>query len=217
MSPGKRHDLVFVGGPPGVGKSTVAKTFCDQDASTQQIGVGDLIRSVRLGTQPSRYSDAVIAAATQKKLVPPDVFSGLLHEKIAASTNNISLSLIDGFPYSRDDWNTFTIAAMETKLRLAGLVVLRASVELCVDRMAGRGMREGEQIRIMSGENQRSFYQRRYAEYLHKQDEIKDIFLSSGMRIMDIDATDEKNLILPSFKSAVEKLRNAKGDYDDAQ
>jgi len=207
---GAYHELIFLGGPPGVGKSTLARGYSAGDTSAQQIGAGDLIRDVRAGVLHSKYEDIIQDAISKRELVPPEVFSGLMHERIQQADKRVSLSLIDGFPYSELDWSTFVEQMESTEVSVKGFVALNSSVELCVDRMEQRGVRDGEQVRILRDEKSHDFFVRRYDEYSRKKELIVDIFMRSGVPIVDIDASRSGNEISEVFRTTIQSLRKNK-------
>ena len=206
----KFHELIFLGGPTGVGKSTLAKELVEIDTTTQQIGAGDLIRDVRAGFRHSKYTGIIQEAISKKELVPPEVFSGLIHEGIQQADIEVSLSLIDGFPYSELDWNTFVEQMKETEVSIKGFVALNASLELCVDRMEQRGVRGGERVRVLQDEKSHDFFVRRYDEYSRKKELIVDIFMRSGVPIVDIDASRSGDEISEVFRTTIQSLRKDK-------
>lgn len=204
------HELVFLGGPPGVGKSTLAREFSASDTSAQQIGAGDLIRDVRAGVRHSKYEDIIREAISKEELVPPEVFSGLIHEGIHQANKEVSLSLIDGFPYSELDWNTFTEQMEATEVSIKGFIALNASLELCVDRMEIRGVRGGERVRVLKDEECHNFFVRRYDEYSRKKELIVNIFVRSGIPVMEIDASGSSDEVSKVFQTTVQSIRRSK-------
>lgn len=201
------HELVFMGGPPGSGKSSIAQEFTALDNSAQQISAGDVMRDIRSGALPSRYSPSVQEAIKHKALVAPEVYSGIMLERIKSAKDGVTLSLIDGFPHSKADWDLFDDQIQETRIRTIGFVALEATLEVCVTRMEERGVRNGEELRIEPNEEAKEFYIRRWHEYVEKRVQLIEIFQASGVPIALIDANEDKSAALSQLQATVQGLR----------
>jgi adenylate kinase len=121
-------------GPPGAGKGTQAERLRD-DFGIPHISTGDILRAqvaegTELGTQAKQYMDA-------GELVPDELIIEMITERIADGDARDGF-LLDGFPRNREQAEALKEALETLGRHLTAVLLIEASDEEVVRRLAGR-------------------------------------------------------------------------------
>lgn len=121
-------------GPPGVGKGTQGALLADA-MGWQRVVTGDLLRAAKdagteLGNQARQYMSA-------GELVPDPLIIAMVKEKLTALPAGTGV-LFDGFPRTNTQASAFSMMLQALDLTINRVVVLEASDEVLIERIAGR-------------------------------------------------------------------------------
>ncbi|KAH7724100.1 UMP-CMP kinase [Aphelenchoides avenae] len=138
----KKHDVVFVVGPPGAGKGTQCARI-QQEYGFKHLSVGDLLRAEQdlPGSQFGGIIEASIRLSGSSRrmttVVPEEITCTLIENAMNACVGARGF-LIDGFPRNQrnlDGWQRL----MSDKVRVRFVLVLTAPTDVLLKRCLGRG------------------------------------------------------------------------------
>lgn len=125
---------VILLGPPGVGKGTQGVLLAEA-LGWQRVVTGDLLRAAKdagtpLGEQAQQYMSA-------GELVPDQLIIDMVKEELATLPTGTGV-LFDGFPRTEAQASAFSMMLQALGIKIDQVIVLEASDEVLVDRIAGR-------------------------------------------------------------------------------
>ena len=133
-----KYKVIFIVGPPGVGKNTQ----CDKLVEKYKFihfGAGDLLRAeAKKDTEEGKLVNSLIS---QGKIVPVKITCSLLKKAMDESGKN-NIFLIDGYPRNQDNidgWNE----VFGTNYTLISSIILGCSEEQLEKRLLGRAKSSG--------------------------------------------------------------------------
>jgi adenylate kinase len=142
MCPGHSHKhkrngptmrLILLG-PPGCGKGTQA-SLLSQRNGLEHIGTGDLLRAaIRLKTPAGLRAHPFVASG---QLVPDDLVNDIISERFQGA-NRPERFVLDGYPRTVAQAQSFDEMANRVKLGLTGVLLLTVSDAEIVRRLSGR-------------------------------------------------------------------------------
>ncbi len=125
---------VILLGPPGVGKGTQGILLANS-MGWQRVVTGDLLRAaVNAGTDLGQQAQEYMSAG---ELVPDPLIIEMVKEKLSALPAGTGV-LFDGFPRTEPQVTAFGVMLEALGLTIDRVVVLEASDEVLVARIAGR-------------------------------------------------------------------------------
>ncbi len=125
---------VILLGPPGVGKGTQGVLLADA-MGWQRVVTGDLLRAaVDTGTDLGQQAQEYMSAG---ELVPDPLIIEMVKEKLSALPAGAGV-LFDGFPRTEAQASAFSVMLEALGLTIDRVVVLEASDEVLVARIADR-------------------------------------------------------------------------------
>ncbi|EEY55117.1 adenylate kinase, putative [Phytophthora infestans T30-4] len=124
---------LFVNGPPGSGKTTLAKMLCEE-FNLEFVATGELLReNMKMQTTAGRRAQRCIAA---NKLVPDRVVLDMMEAKVASCTARGRTGwVLDSFPRTTDQAKSLIA---KPHLCPAVVILLELSQEDCTGRITGR-------------------------------------------------------------------------------
>lgn len=126
--------VVFVLGAPGAGKGTQC-SFISKEFDFVHLSAGDLLREER--QRPgSEYGEMIEQKIRNGEIVPVEVTCSLIHK--AMQNSDKSHFLIDGFPRNKDNLDGWE-RVMSDKTKLLFVLFFECSVDICTERVLGRG------------------------------------------------------------------------------
>jgi adenylate kinase len=125
-------------GPPGAGKGTQAKLLSEH-LGVAHVSTGDLLRkAVAAGTALGQQAKAYMEKGD---LVPDALLLGLVKEALVGPAKKGCI--LDGYPRNQAQAEALDRLLSEVGQSLAGVMELRVSEQVLVDRIAGRAQAEG--------------------------------------------------------------------------
>lgn len=202
-------DVMFVTGPPGAGKTSMAMKYQNENQHVEQFGNGDLIRDLRTRRVCSAHGEIIHRAAQNHELLPDDIFAGAFYEKVMGSRGDTKTMFITGFPYARGDWEHFHEKIRNTNgVRTIGAIALYASIQTCVDRMQKRDMQHsGVSSSDVYTEQAIASYKERYSAHLARSATRLDCFHQSDIGITFISAEEPLDSVFDNFTYAVNNFQ----------
>lgn len=129
---------VVIIGPAGSGKSTVGRKLADMYDKVY-ISTGELLRQL---TDKHPHYKTVQELMNAGKMIPADIMSAILKEKLETPNVVINGFVIDGYPQSFDDYNAF-----HNIYRISDIGVVfkfECDRDTCVKRQCNRGTRTSD-------------------------------------------------------------------------
>ena len=122
-------------GLPGAGKGTQAERLVDH-YHLVHISTGDMFREAmanetKVGLQAKSFID-------RGALVPDEVTSALVKERLSRSDVDAAGYMLDGFPRTLKQAETLDVITSEINKPLSGVVNIEVDPSLLVDRLSGR-------------------------------------------------------------------------------
>lgn len=196
-------EIVVVHGPPGSGKSEHSKLLKAQGLPGTLVGhvsAGDRLRAIRTGGIASAYRDVVNPAPGQRILLDHAIMTGMIFEYINMRPD-ASIVLVDGYPRFAEAIDGFIEAAQANNHSLLGCVNLEISRRVSLERVLGRGTRNGE-VDVSS-----SLAEKRYQEHLDFT--LGAIGMLGGVtEVINVDAEPPMEVVWASFYQAALALVN---------
>ena len=137
-----KPNVVFVLGPPGVGKGTQCQRIVDRFGYVH-LSAGDLLRA-ELQTQGSEHLKVIEHHIFNSTIVPVKITCSLLERAMKESEKNDFL--IDGFPRNEDNLTGWT-EAMGDKVNLKFVLNFDCEESTCIKRCLARGADAAESKR----------------------------------------------------------------------
>lgn len=126
-------NLIFLG-PPGAGKGTHAKVFCEKYGMTQ-LAAGDILRrNVKEGTKLGIEARVVMERG---ELVPDTLVNDMMFAEIKLLKNSKGF-ILDGYPRTIAQAKALEKFLEAEKIKLTGVINFITSENVVVDRLAGR-------------------------------------------------------------------------------
>jgi adenylate kinase family enzyme len=199
-------NVIFIAGYPGAGKGTISQRYCLEYKDAYHISAGDLIRDVIAGKSKSDFKQALITTGDKKtKTSPAWVIAGIMKEKI--HYEDYRLYLLDGFPQRYEELVSF--ANDSDGITIIGSVFFNSSIDTCVDRMIGRGMRNLEVFdKTLSEPELIPYYQQRYTKYQNNAEQITEIL--NNFDLKTLDANPKIPIVYEYFKTIVSNFNQRK-------
>uniref|UniRef100_A0A0K0DX59 UMP-CMP kinase n=1 Tax=Strongyloides stercoralis TaxID=6248 RepID=A0A0K0DX59_STRER len=180
----KMYNVVFVLGPPGVGKGTLC-AMIQENLGYKHLSAGELLRQERnrKGSEFGKIIDNHIKNGT---IVPVEITCKLLKNAMAESEEGKSF-LIDGFPRNQDNldgWNREMKDCTKVRLVLNLTCSEEVSIERCLKRGQGRSDDNLESLK----KRIETFHKQTLPiiQYYKKLDIVKDIpTISTPEKVFD--------------------------------
>mmetsp|Transcript_13540 Transcript_13540/g.38943 ORF Transcript_13540/g.38943 Transcript_13540/m.38943 type:complete len:273 (-) Transcript_13540:247-1065(-) len=135
-----KPEVVFVLGGPGSGKGTFSAR-CVEQWGFRHLSAGDCIRAERQ-REGSPTAELIEARLKEGKLIPSEVTVSLLQQEMERQCWAGGKYLIDGFPRSVDNYETWD-RIVGDKAKLKFVLLIECSEEVMMKRLLKRGETSG--------------------------------------------------------------------------
>ena len=210
MSERSGLDMVFVAGPPGAGKTTVAEQYQKVYPHTEQFGTGELVWGIRDGDIKSRYAPMLRDLAQSGSPIPADVFSGLVHERVMQIKDSTETVMVTGFPHDYSDWELFNEALGGSDVLELGSVVLDAGLDTCIARMQERDVNRGKTVAEVASAEEIGSYQKRYHDLKGRLAIRLDCYSRSGLEVVTVSAENPRDQVSEDFNDVIRMFKEGK-------
>ena len=204
MSRRNEIDVVFVAGPPGAGKTTVAEGYQATNSRVDQFGAGELVWGIRDGNIESQYTDILQHAASKNMFLPAFVYSSVIRERIERAAEQADTVVVTGFPHDRGDWKEFLVSLPEQDINLIGAVELHVGRETSIARMQQRDIQRGLNPELIMSAKERLGYDARYQSLMGRHAVRLDCYRSIGLSIVPFSAEPPPDEVLSDFSTTVD-------------
>mmetsp|Transcript_12648 Transcript_12648/g.40745 ORF Transcript_12648/g.40745 Transcript_12648/m.40745 type:complete len:268 (-) Transcript_12648:198-1001(-) len=165
-------EVVFVLGGPGSGKGTFSTRAVEQ-FGYQHLSAGDLIRAER--KRPgSAMAELIESRLTEGRLIPSEVTVGLVEEEMRRQGWEGGRYLIDGFPRSLDNYETWD-RLLGNKAHIKFVLLIECSQAVMEQRLLKRGQTSGR-----SDDNIETI-RKRFITFKEETVPVQDLLESRGL------------------------------------
>lgn len=170
---------LLIMGPPGAGKGTQAGGIADH-YNIPAISTGQLFRdNITLGTTMGRTIESLIAAGS---LVPDELTNEVVFERLAKPDVREQCGfLLDGYPRTLEQASAFDAHLCSARMRLDGVIALRADPNSLVQRLLKRAQIEGR------ADDTEASIQHRIEVYIEETAPLLTLYAERGL-LVDVDA-----------------------------
>ena len=196
-------EIIVIHGPPGSGKSVQSERLAEEglpNREVRHVSAGNRLRGIRSGQIASAYSDLVNPEPGKRVLLDHNVMTGVIFEYIN-QVPRTDLVMVDGYPRFLEAVPAFIELSGKYGHDLLGCINLRVSERVSLDRVLGRGGREGE----VGVSNLAELVKKRYQEHLNFTVPAIDA-MGRITEIVNIDAEQSIEGVWRQLYQAVLKL-----------
>lgn len=158
-------EIIVIHGPPGSGKSVQSERLATEglpNRAVMHVSAGNQLRGIRTGEIASAYSDKVNPEPGKRVLLDHSIMTGVIFEYIN-QVSEASIVLVDGYPRFVEAIPCFLETSRRNNHEIVGCVNLNISRRVSLDRVLGRGGREGE----VGTSNLTELAEKRFQEHLN--------------------------------------------------
>jgi len=166
----------------------------------KHVSAGNRLRSIRSGQIASVYSDLVNPEPGKRVLLDHNVMTGVIFEFIN-QVPKTDLVLVDGYPRFSEAVPCFIELSDKYGHDLLGCINFKVSERVSLDRVLGRGGREGE----AGVSNLSELVKKRYQEHLDYTVSAIDA-MRRITKIVDLDAEQSLEIVWRQFYQTVIEL-----------
>lgn len=200
-------DVMFVAGPPGAGKTTVAEGYQLTHGHSDQFGTGELIWGIRSDEINSEYRDQVQCVAVEGRHMPGQLFSAVVRERILRAGDDAETVMVTGFPHDRDDWEDFLGSVDGDGMNVIGSLSLEVNRATSIARMQARDVRRGTSADLVYSPAEVQAYEARYLGLMGRHAIRLDCYAQAGLTVISVSGERPPDEVLIDFDRAVTILK----------